>query len=169
MIRLLRIAVGSVALVALVALAACSSRGSNLEENKALVRRAHEVVWSQGDLSAIDEIWAADYLAHAPVGPDWRGRQALREHVQAHRSTFPDWKEEVQEVIAEGDRVAARWISTGTDMGGFRGNPPTERSVRIRELGFYRIADGRIVEQWVLADVLSLQQQLGLVPDAAVR
>ncbi len=146
-----------------------SDHQSTVEENKALVRRAHEAVWSQGDLSAIDEIWAVDLLGHAPVGPNWRGRQDLREHVQAHRSTFPDWKEEVQEVIAEGDRVAARWISTGTDKGGFRGNPPTGRSVRIRELGFYRVANGRIVEQWVLADVLSLQQQLGLVPDAATR
>lgn len=160
----------ALASVALFTFTACSSEHqSYVEENKALVRRAHEAVWSQGDLAAIGEIWAADFLGHAPVGPDWRGREALEEHVRAHRSTFPDWKEEVQEVIAEGDRVAAWWISTGTDRGGFRGNPPTGRSVRIREFGFYRIADGRIVEQWVLADVLSLQQQLGLVPSAASR
>ncbi|HSM16964.1 MAG TPA: ester cyclase [Gemmatimonadales bacterium] len=154
---------------ALFVLTACSAEHrSNVEENKALVRRAHEAVWSDGDLSAIDEIWAADFLGHPPVGPDLRGRHALQERVRAHRSTFPDWKEDVQEVVAEGDRVAARWISTGTDVGGFQGNPPTGRSVRIGELGFYRIEDGRIVEQWVLADVLSLREQLELVPDTTV-
>lgn len=152
------------------ALGACSpQQQSDAEANKMLVRRAHDEVWSQGNLSAIDQLWAADFLGHPPLGPDWRGSETLRERLTAHRSTFPDWKEDVQEVIAEGDRVAAWWISTGTDVGGFRGHAPTGRQVKIREFGFYRIADGRIVEQWVLADILSLQQQLGWVPEAAGR
>lgn len=144
---------------------ACSPEpASHLEANKALVHRAHEEVWSEGDLSVVDEIWAPDLVWHPPLGPDLAGTDALRERVQMHRSTFPDWREELTEVVAEGDRVAASWISTGTDEGGFRGNPATGRTVRIREMGLYRIVNGRIVEQWVLADVLSLQQQLGLIP-----
>jgi steroid delta-isomerase-like uncharacterized protein len=151
------------------AVAACSSEQQSDSANKMLVRRAHDEVWSQGNLSAIDDLWAVDFVGHAPLGPDWRGPEALRERVQAHRSTFLDWKEEVQDVVAEGDRVAAQWISTGTDTGGFRANPPTGRQVSIREFGFYRIADGKIVEQWVLPDLLLLEQQLGLVTDATVR
>lgn len=144
---------------------ACSTEPtSDLEENKALVRRAHEEVWSRGDLSVVDEIWAPDFIGHPPLGPDMVSPDALRERVRMHRSTFPDWREEVTEILAEGDRVAASWISTGTDEGGFRGNSATGRTVRIRETGFYRIVNGRIVEQWVLADILSLQQQLGLSP-----
>lgn len=144
---------------------ACSAElTSGLEENKALVRRAHEDVWNRGDLSAIDEIWAPDFVGHPPVGPDIIGTDALREHVQMHRSRFPDWKEEVTEILAEGDLVAVSWISTGTDRGGFRGGSATGRTVRIRETGFYRIANGRIVEQWVLADIFSMQQQLGSSP-----
>jgi steroid delta-isomerase-like uncharacterized protein len=137
---------------------------SSLEENKALVRRAHEEVWSRGDLSVVEEIWAADFIGHPPVGPDMVGPDALREHVRTHRSTFPDWREDVTEILAEGDVVAASWISTGTDEGGFGGNPATGRTIRIRETGFYRIANGRIVEQWVLADIFSLLRQLGLSP-----
>lgn len=144
---------------------ACSpDRTSELEGNKSLVRRAHEEVWSHGNLSVIEEIWASDFVGHPPAGPDLVGPDALRERVRRHRSIFPDWKEEVSELVAEGDRVAASWISTGTDQGGFGGNPATGKTVRIRETGFYRIADGKIVEQWVLADIFSLQQQLELPP-----
>jgi predicted ester cyclase len=144
---------------------ACSGElTSRLNENKALVRRAHEDVWSRGDLSAIDEIWASDFVGHPPLGPDMIGPDALREHVQMHRSRFPDWREEVTEILAEGDLVASSWISTGTDTGGFRGDSATGGTVRIRETGFYRIVNGRIVEQWVLADIFSMQQQLGLSP-----
>lgn len=129
----------------------------------AVSRRVSRIV------SVEPQIWSKNFIGRPPLGPDLHGTAALRAAVQAHRSTFPDWREDVQEIVVEDGRVAARWISTGTDEGGFLGNPATGRRVRIREMGFYRIEDGRIVEQWVLPDLLSLRQQLGRAPDAKIR
>jgi predicted ester cyclase len=163
--RALVVAVSAVCL----ATAGCSSeRPSQLEANKSVVLRVHDELWSQGDLSALDELVASDFLGHAPLGPDWQGRQGLQTSIRAHRATFPDWNERVVEIVAEGDLVAVRFISTGTDRGGFLGNAPTDRQVKIREFAIYRLADGKIVEQWVLPDLLTLQRQLGL-PDTTVQ
>ncbi len=65
--------------------------------------------------------------------------------------------------IAEGDFVAIHFISTGTNEGSFLGNPPTGKQIHVNEMTIYRIAEGKIVEQWLLPDLLSSNQQLGLI------
>ena len=79
-----------------------------------------------------------------------------------HRAAFPDWKEVVNLVAAEGDYVALQYTSTGTNTGSFLGNPPTGKKIRINEMTIFRIVEGKIVEQWLLPDILSLNQQLGI-------
>lgn len=155
--------------VSLIVLGCSSESSGQLESNKSVVRRVHDELWSEGDFLGIDELVAPDFVGHAPLGPDWQGAQGLRTRIRAHRATFPDWKERVEEIVAEGDLVAVRFTSIGTDRGGFRGNPPTGRQVRIREFAIYRLAEGKIVEQWVLPDLLTLERQLGLIPESAVR
>ncbi len=66
-------------------------------------------------------------------------------------------------MVAEGDLVATHFTSTGTNAGSFLGNPPTGKQIRINEMSIYRIVDGKIAEQWLIPDLLSLNQQLGLV------
>lgn len=148
---------------------ACSSSetGTEAERNKVVVLRVHDELWSEGSFGALEELIAPDFLGHGPIGADWQGRDGLRERIEAHRTTFPDWSERVDEVVAEADLVAVRFTSTGTDRGGFRGNPATGREVTVREFAIYRLASGRVVEQWVLPDLLALQQQLGLIPEPA--
>ncbi len=132
---------------------------SSLAANKELVHRQHEEVWSKGNLAIIDEIYAPDFIGHFPFGQSG-GRKELKQRVASHRSSFPDWTEEVEDTIAQGDRVVTRFISRGTHRGEFRGISPTGRLVTISEVAIYRIANGKIAEQWVFPDVGSLLAQL---------
>ncbi len=132
---------------------------SSLAANRELVRRQHEEVWSKGNLAIIDEIYARDFVGHFPFG-QLGGREEIKQRVALHRSSFPDWTEQIEDIIAEGDRVVTRFISQGTHQGEFRGISATGRSVEIGEVAIYRIADGKIAEQWVFPDVVSLLAQL---------
>jgi steroid delta-isomerase-like uncharacterized protein len=118
-------------------------------------------VWSEGNLAAVDEICASDFVCHFPVGPEWHGPSGVKEVVSHHRASFPDWTEEVEAMIAEGDMVVTRFTSRGTHKGTFQGIPPTGRQVMISEICIFRLARGKIVEQWGSPDILGLLQQLG--------
>jgi steroid delta-isomerase-like uncharacterized protein len=130
------------------------------DDNKALVRLTADEVWSKGNLSIVDEIYAPHFLCHSIAGPEWRGREGIRQQVTNHRVAFPDWHEQIEDIIAEGDRVAIRFTSQGTHKGEFQGMLPTGRRVNISEVAIYRIADGKIVEQWLFPDIARLQRQL---------
>jgi steroid delta-isomerase-like uncharacterized protein len=142
---------------------ACSSREADeVEANKRLVLRSHEEVWSQGKLELVEELYSTDFVCHFLIGPEWRGPDGVREHVSSHRVSFPDWTEEIEDLFAEGDKVVARFRASGTNLGSFGGNPPTGRAVSISEVAIYRIADGKIAEQWGFPDLLGMHRQLGL-------
>jgi steroid delta-isomerase-like uncharacterized protein len=138
----------------------CTRDGQQVARNKEVVRRTHDLVWSKGNLSAIDELYAADFVCHFLVGPEWRGREGVREVVTNHRRSFPDWNEEIEDIIAEGDRVVTRFRSSGTHRGEFQGIPPTGRRVTISEVAIVRVVNGQIVEQWGFPDIAGLLQQL---------
>jgi len=131
-----------------------------LEHNKQVVRVQHEQVWSKGDLDLIEELYTPDFVCHFLVGPDWVGRNGVREQVHAHRASFPDWHESVEQIIAEGDFVTTRFTSTGTHRGEFQGIPPTGVRVTVREVAIYRLSNGRIAEQWGFPDIMGLREQL---------
>lgn len=131
-----------------------------IERNRNLVLRSHAEVWSAGDLAAVEELYSPDFVCHFLVGPDWRGPDGLRSQVARLRSAFPDWKESVEDVVAEGDRVVTRFTSTGTHLGEFQAIPATGARVVVREVAIHRIADGRIAEQWGFPDVAGLREQL---------
>lgn len=150
----------------IVAGCATTKKGA-LPSNKELLRRAHAEVWSQGNLAAADELYAPDFVCHFIAGSEWKGVEGLKEEVRRHRTSFPDWHEHVEQIVAEGDFVVTRFTSTGTQRGVFNGLPPTGKSVKISELAVHRIANGQIVEQWGYPDVLSLNQQLGVTNPGA--
>jgi len=127
------------------------------------VKRIHTVfseIWSKGNVDLVDELFAENFVGHFP-GETLHGRRALVDQVNAHRSAFPDWTEEVEDTIADGDRVVVRFRSHGTNLGQFLGNPPTRNRVEISEVAIFRLSEGKVVEQWVYPDMLSLQRQLG--------
>lgn len=105
-------------------------------------------------------MYAPDFVCHFVVGPEWKGVEGITNEIQRHREAFPDWNEHVDDIIADGDKVVIRFTSTGTHRGTFQGVAPTGRKVSIREVAIYRLANGKIVEQWGQPDIAGLMQQL---------
>jgi steroid delta-isomerase-like uncharacterized protein len=136
---------------------------SNIE----LVKALHHI-WNTGDLALIDSVYAQDFVAHWPASsevPERRGVEGIHFGVGRIRAAFPDWHERVIDVFGSGDRVASRYVSTGTHQGAFWGIEPTGRRIEMQEMSIFRIADGRIAEQWCMFDDLARLQQLGVSPD----
>ena len=101
-----------------------STQETTLERNKELVRRVNEEVWTKGNLEIMDELFSSDIVRHfLPDGSETKGLDQLRDRMRNHRKAFPDWTEEIKQIVAEGDFVAIHFTSTGTNEGTFLGNP----------------------------------------------
>lgn len=141
-------------------LVGCGAREDPVElRNVEVVREVFAEIWSKGNVDPIGDVFAEDFVGHFP-SETVHGREGILAEVRAHRAAFPDWTEEVQDTIADRDRVAVRFTSRGTNLGDFLGNPPTGNHVEISEAAIFKLRDGRIVEQWVYPDILSLERQL---------
>lgn len=129
------------------------------------VCRLHEI-WNTGDLSTIPEVYAESFVAHMPKGwerNEFRGHSGVEDAILRIRNAFPNWREDVQDLLIDGSRAVTRYVSTGTNTGPFIGLPATGRQVEIEEISIYRFESGLVVEQWCLTDDLALAKQLGLI------
>jgi steroid delta-isomerase-like uncharacterized protein len=136
------------------------------EENKALERRLYEE-YNKGKATAfavIDELYATDTIQHISTGQEILGIENYKQHVSEFSSAFPDLQFTIDDMIAEGDKVALRVTATGTNKGAFRGIPPTNKKVTLSMIQIDRVAVGKFVEGWSRYDTLGLMQQLGLIP-----
>jgi len=132
------------------------------EANKAIVRRYLEAVWNERDLSLVEEVVAPTMVQHiAGVTP---GRAGVKQFFGMIGAAFPDARMTIEDVIAEGDRVAWRFTIHATHTGPFRGIPATGKAVTITGMNIARMAEGQIVENWGEQDNLGLLQQLGVIP-----
>ncbi|HEV7842222.1 MAG TPA: ester cyclase [Pyrinomonadaceae bacterium] len=133
------------------------------EENKALIRRWFEEVWNKGRAEAIDEMLAADGIVYGlgEAGVDVHGPAGFKPFFEKLRGAFPVFEVTIEDVIAEGDRVAARWSARMTHKGDQLGVPATGRQVAVTGMSFVRIRGGQIVEGWNNWDIFSLLQQVG--------
>ncbi|HEY7537960.1 MAG TPA: ester cyclase [Gaiellaceae bacterium] len=131
------------------------------EENKEIVRRAFAPL--DTILQAHDEIYGPDWVGNFPGMPpiDAAGHRAYSE---AMISAFPDLERTIVDLVAEGDKVVARWTATGTNTGPFQGMPPSGKRATSSGITVFRVADGRIVEEWSESDMLGLLQQIGAIP-----
>jgi steroid delta-isomerase-like uncharacterized protein len=123
--------------------------------------------WNESDFASIDEVVAADAEHHDPMDPPDlpSGPEGERQLIEAYRSAFPDARIEIEDMVAEDDRVAVRWTATGTHEWEFRGVEATGTEVEVVGFEINRLADGQIAESWVLFDALGMMQQLGGVPE----
>jgi predicted ester cyclase len=143
------------------------------EDRKEFVRRAYEEVFNAGNLAAADSYFAADFVNLA-MPTDWpRGPEGVRRAVSILRSAFPDLCYTIEEVLVEGEVIAARWTARGTHTGELRGPmgqvAPTGRSVSFGGITMGRVARGKASgESWAMADFLGLLGQIGAGTPAAV-
>ena len=108
-----------------------------------------------------------DYVLHGAPPNMPQGPEAIRATVKTFRTAFPDLRIELQEFVAEGDKVSARSVMHGTHDGVLFGIPPTHRKVAVDGLTMVTVRDGRVQESWVKNDTMQLFQQLGVEPPKA--
>jgi steroid delta-isomerase-like uncharacterized protein len=138
---------------------------ASAEENKAVVLRQEEEIFTRGNLDAADEIYAPGYVGHDPSNPeDVRGPEAAKRAAADYRRAFPDLRVTVEDLIAEGDKVVARLRFRGTHLGELEGIAPTGRRVDCTGIVVSRMEGGKIAEDWANFDDLGLMRQLGAIP-----
>jgi predicted ester cyclase len=132
------------------------------EDLKNLVRRWFEEVWNKQREAAISEMFVYEGVAHGLPDPDSviRGPEEFKKFHQGMVQTFPDIHVDLDDLIAEGDRVAVRWTATMTHLGDGLGYAPTKRKVTLGGSSFLLCRDGKIVEGWNHADFTRMFAQL---------
>lgn len=132
------------------------------QENKVIARRFLDELWNRSNFGLVDQLLASDYDGHSSTvirGPE--GAMAL---VPRLRNAFPDFQFSILDQIAEGDKVATRWIIRGTHENEFQGLPPSDKQVEMTGITIFRIANGKLIEGWTNEDRFGMWQQLGAVP-----
>ena len=139
------------------------------EELKANLRRVHDEAWHKGNLDALDELYAADWVCHRSPYPDFEGLEAYKQHITNCRISYPDLQLTIDEIIVEGDTSATRFTLRGTQTGRSptTGAPPTGKQVTVPICTVSHWVEGKAVEEWVYADYLGVLQQLGVIPSQA--
>jgi steroid delta-isomerase-like uncharacterized protein len=141
--------------------------GSMSEDLKAIARREVEL-FSTGDMSIAEEIYADDYVGHDPAKPEpIRGVAAAKDEAAGHRAAFSDLTLPIDHQVAEGEYVVTRWTARGTHDGDLDGIAATGVSSTTTGMSMIRVVDGKIVEDYTEWDALGLMTQLGVVPAMA--
>ena len=126
----------------------------SVEENKAVVRREQEELWNHtGELDAAEELFAAGQA------------EAAKQQAADFRRGFPDVISTIEDLMAEGDKVVARWRSRATHQGDYMGIAATGNEVEFTGISFYRIEGGKIAQSWNIEDRLGLMRQIGAFPE----
>ena len=121
-------------------------------DNEALVRRLTDEVINGGRLELVDELFSAELAG------------TVREAFTSFRNAFPDWREDIVDMVSDAERVAVRLRCAGTFRGEFMGSAPNGRRQEVAEAFFLRVHEGRIVDYWGLEDNLTRLRQLGIGP-----
>jgi steroid delta-isomerase-like uncharacterized protein len=133
------------------------------KDNKAIMRQFWSV-WEQGNIGLLDNLLAPEYVNHTLATPDLPGGpEGVKEVVRMFRSAVPDLKVVIEDMIAEGDRVATRYALEGTHGGDLFGVAPTGRHLTIKSMTVERLSGGKIVEHWRVTDELDMMRQLGAI------
>lgn len=136
---------------------------ASIEQNKTLLRRWYEEVFSRRNLTAVDEFQATNFVDHDASNPT-HDIQGVKQVLTMYLAAFPNARVTAEDLIAEGDRVAARITMRGTHKGAFMDTPATGKQVTMTGIEILRFAGGKMVEHWGELDQLGMLQQLGVIP-----
>lgn len=136
------------------------------EQNKTIVRRLFDELWNKGNLPVADELIAPTYAHHDASTPDFgRGPESEKKRATLYRTAFSDLRLTVEDMIAEGETVVARWSCRGSHKGDLNGMAATGKQFVISGVSVVRFSGGKMVEGWINWDALGLMQQLNVVPE----
>ena len=132
-----------------------------LDKNKDLIRRYYADLWNRWDDAVVDEIIAPGIQFRGSLGVTVDGKKGFRGYVAQVRAAFPDFHNQVDELLAEGDGVMARLTYSGTHLGELYGAAPTGKKVEYGGIALFKISDGRITSGLVYGDTIGLMRQIG--------
>ena len=136
----------------------------SLEQNKALMRNYIEEVWNKGNLDFIDKNFSSDFVTHGTFLGQPTNRDRVKSVISTIRNAIPDLHITIEDMLAEGDKVASRWVLKGTHKGDLMGAKPTGNKISVSQTVVFRVKDGKVVEHWANRDDLGFLQQIGLIP-----
>jgi len=136
----------------------------SIEKNKEVVRRFIEEVYNNCDFSHLEDFISEDWILHTAAGAEIRGIEAEKKYVVQGRSPFSEYHVAIEDMVAEGDKVAVRATRLGKQTEQFRNISPTGKIVNVARYTIYRLENGKLVEGWTLDDRLGQFQQLGVIP-----
>ncbi len=133
-------------------------------KNKAIIRRLVEEVYNGDDLDVLEELLTPEFVNHSAVPEHKHGIEGFKHVNRWVRAGFSDAHYEIEDMIAEGDKVATRYTLEGTHEGELFGVPPTGQRLSIKSISVERVSDGKIREHWRITDTLDMMQQLAVIP-----
>jgi steroid delta-isomerase-like uncharacterized protein len=137
---------------------------NTIEQNKDTVTAFITALFSHGDLGAVDDYLALDFVNHDPPLGVPAGREGMRAVAAMFRAAFPDWHSDMEFLVGEGDLVVEVFTARGTQQGEIFGAPASGRGAHLPGINVWLVRQGRIMERWGRVDELGLLRQLGLVP-----
>jgi steroid delta-isomerase-like uncharacterized protein len=127
-----------------------------------MIQRFYDEVINGRKLDVIDELVAPDFVEHEEMPGLGPGREGVKQFFAMIESGFPDFRMEVEDVIAEGDKGVVRSTLRGTHQGEFMGIPATGKSVSVTVIDILRVSGGQVAEHWGATDTAGMMQQLGV-------
>ncbi|HET7030262.1 MAG TPA: ester cyclase [Candidatus Limnocylindrales bacterium] len=136
------------------------------DSNKAIVRRFIDEIFAQGRKSTVDELVADDFVAHTWPSATGDPKADLKAAIDRAAAGLSDATFTIDDLIEEGDQVAARLTTSATQTGEFMKMPPSGKRYEIDEIHWFRLRDGQVVEHWHQFDQMGMMKQLGAMPGA---
>jgi steroid delta-isomerase-like uncharacterized protein len=134
-----------------------------MSDNIEIITR-FEHAFRAADLARIDELCDPGLVNHNPAPDEEPTLAGFKQKVAGFKASFPDLKEDLQDIIATGDTVATRWVVTGSLQLELMGIPASGQPIRVEGMNFYRLRNGRVTDIWTQFDGVALMQQLGAIP-----
>jgi predicted ester cyclase len=138
------------------------------ERNKAVVKTFIEEFWGNGRADLATQVIDSNVIDHNEMPGQNQGIEGQKQALTIFRTAFPDLRIKLDLLLASRDHVTDRWTATGTHKGSLMGIPPTGKTIKITGIDISRVVNGKIVEIWHQEDIMSMMQQLGVVPSPQI-